>query len=109
MYAVKDQIVIDGLTRRVEALLAMLEKQSKAHHEQTKSLKDENKRMRVCFQSCIHHLKIQVIIANFGVRNRIMRLKSWRNWESCRKYALKILPNSWLSTTSAPNILQELR
>ena len=36
----QDQIVIDGLTRRVEALINQLDKQSKAHKNETKALKE---------------------------------------------------------------------
>eukprot|EP00040_Diaphanoeca_grandis_P042545 m.265259 g.265259 ORF g.265259 m.265259 type:complete len:985 (+) comp60945_c0_seq1:182-3136(+) len=41
----QDQIMIDGLTRRVEALLAQIEKQTEAHKAETQELKVENKRL----------------------------------------------------------------
>eukprot|EP00039_Didymoeca_costata_P004849 m.76581 g.76581 ORF g.76581 m.76581 type:complete len:888 (+) comp12565_c0_seq2:258-2921(+) len=52
----QDQIMIDGLTRKVDQLTMLLEKQSEAHARDTKALRDENKFLNDCVESIVTKL-----------------------------------------------------
>jgi len=53
----QDQIVIDGLTRKVEQLQLQLERQASAHAEDTRQVKEENAHLKGCVMGMVEQLQ----------------------------------------------------